>query len=50
MTNTETQEHFDPKLIEPLLASYKKPEDLMGQGGILEQLTKALVEKPCKAS
>ena len=33
------------ELLEELLAGYEKPEDLLGKGGILEQLTKALVER-----
>ena len=36
---------FRPELIDELLKEYKNPEDLMGEGGILKQLTKALVEK-----
>jgi len=32
-------------LIESLLADYKKPEDLIGEHGLLKQLTKALVER-----
>ena len=36
---------FRPELIEELLKDYQNPEDLMGEGGILKQLTKALVEK-----
>lgn len=31
-------------LIDGLLANYKKPEDLIGENGLLKQLTKALVE------
>ncbi len=34
-----------PELIEELLKDYQNPEDLMGEGGILKELTKALVEK-----
>ena len=34
-----------PELIDELLRDYKNPEDLMGETGILKQLTKALVEK-----
>ena len=30
------------ELIDALLTNYKKPEDLIGQDGILKQLTKAL--------
>lgn len=33
------------ELLDELLQGYKKPEDLMGEGGILKQLTKALVER-----
>ena len=32
-------------LIDSLLANYKKPEDLIGENGLLKQLTKALVER-----
>ena len=33
------------ELIDALLAGYKRPEDLIGQNGLLKQLTKALVER-----
>ena len=33
------------ELIDRLLADYKKPEDLIGQNGLLKQLTKRLVER-----
>lgn len=36
---------FSEETLADLLAGYQKPEDLLGKGGILEQLTKALVEK-----
>ena len=36
-------------LIDALLADYKKPEDLIGQNGLLKQLTKALVERALQA-
>ncbi len=42
---TKTQSAIDPKIIDELLKSYDKPEDLLGEGGIVEQLTKALVER-----
>lgn len=32
-------------LLSALLADYKKPEDLIGENGLLKQLTKAVVEK-----
>ena len=36
---------FPPELLDELLKGYKNPEDLVGQGGILKQLTAALVER-----
>ncbi len=36
-------------LIDALLANYQKPEDLIGQDGLLKQLTKALVERALQA-
>ena len=32
------------ELLTSLLANYKKPEDLIGENGLLKQLTKLLVE------
>jgi putative transposase len=36
---------FRPELLDELLQNYKNPEDLIGEGGILKQLTAALVER-----
>lgn len=36
---------FRPELLDELLKNYKNPEDLVGEGGILKQLTAALVER-----
>jgi putative transposase len=36
---------FRPELLDELLSSYENPEDLLGESGILKQLTKALVER-----
>ena len=36
-------------LIDALLADYKKPEDLIGESGLLKQLTKLLVERALDA-
>lgn len=36
---------FSPELLDELLKDYKKPDDLLGQDGLLQQLTKALVER-----
>lgn len=33
------------ELLDELLKEYKKPEDLIGEGGILKELSKALVER-----
>lgn len=40
---------FQPELLDQLLRGYEKPEDLLGEGGILKQLTKALVERCLEA-
>jgi putative transposase len=37
------------ELLSSLLAGYKKPEDLIGENGLLKQLTKLLVEKALDA-
>ena len=36
---------FRQEIIDELLKDYQNPEDLMGEGGILKELTKALVER-----
>jgi len=40
---------IDLKLIDQLLADYKKPEDIIGENGLLKQLTKALLERALSA-
>src|SRR5476649_90753 len=37
------------KLADSLLANYQKPEDLIGENGLLKQLTKMLVERALEA-
>ena len=37
------------ELLDSLLADYRKPEDLIGENGLLKQLTKLLVEKAPEA-
>jgi putative transposase len=37
------------ELLDDLMKNYKKPEDLIGESGLLKQLTKALVERAMKA-
>ena len=45
-----TKKHDVPEeLLSGLLANYKKPEDLIGENGLLKQLTKLLVEKALDA-
>jgi putative transposase len=36
---------INPKVLDELLADYKKPEDMIGENGLLKQLTKALLER-----
>jgi putative transposase len=40
---------LDKDLIDKLLEGYQKPEDLIGENGLLKQLTKALVERAMSA-
>ncbi len=45
-----TKKHEVPEaLLNGLLANYQKPEDLIGENGLLKQLTKLLVEKALDA-
>jgi putative transposase len=40
---------IDNELIDKLLADYQKPEDLIGENGLLKQLTKQLLERAMAA-
>jgi putative transposase len=40
---------IDLKLIDKLLADYQKPEDILGENGLLKQLTKAPLERAMQA-
>lgn len=40
---------IEKELLDRLLADYKKPEDLIGETGLLKQLTKALLERAMEA-
>ena len=40
---------INSKLLDELLADYKKPEDIIGENGLLKQLTKALLERALNA-
>ena len=40
---------FPNELIDSLLSNYKEPEDILGEHGLLKQLTKALLERALQA-
>jgi len=40
---------IDNELIDKLLKDYKKPEDLVGENGLLKELTKRLLERAMSA-
>jgi putative transposase len=40
---------LDKELIDKLLADYQKPEDIIGENGLLKQLTKAVIERAMSA-
>src|SRR3954452_6524625 len=40
---------IDKEVLDKLLANYQKPEDIVGENGLLKQLTKALVERAMEA-
>lgn len=44
-----TRETIDNELIDNLLKNYKKPADLIGENGLLKQLTKQLLERAMAA-
>lgn len=46
---TVDKKPFSNELIDALLGEYKKPEDLIGENGLLKHLTKALVERALQA-
>lgn len=49
MTQNKALKTLPNDLIDELLAGYQKPEDLIGENGLLKQLTKALVERALQA-
>ncbi len=40
---------IDKNLIDQLLTDYKKPEDIIGENGLLKQLTKAVLKRALEA-
>ena len=45
----EERMSIDKELIDKLLEGYRKPEDIVGENGLLKQLTKAIVERAMEA-
>jgi putative transposase len=45
----ENRMEIDNKLVDELLKGYRKPEDLIGEDGLLKQITKALLERAMNA-
>jgi len=39
---------IDKKLIDQLLTDYQKPEDIIGENGLVKELTKAILSERCK--
>ncbi len=48
-TNEEAQPVIPQALLDHVIANYKKPADLLGENGMLKQLTKAVIEAALKA-
>lgn len=46
---TASSPNISSEVIDNLLSNYQKPEDLIGENGLLKQLTKALVERALQA-
>jgi len=42
-------EKVNPELVDELLKGYEKPEDIIGENGLLKRLTKALLERAMNA-
>ena len=40
---------INEELLDQLIAGYQKPEDLLGENGLLKQLTKRLIERAMQA-
>jgi putative transposase len=47
--NNKMTEIIDNELIDKLLKDYRKPEDIIGENGLLKQLTKRLLERAMSA-
>ena len=42
-------DEIKPDLVDQLLKGYEKPEDIIGENGLLKRLTKALLERALHA-
>jgi transposase-like protein len=42
-------DEIKPDLVDELLKGYEKPEDIIGENGLLKRLTKALLERALNA-
>jgi len=42
-------EKINKEVLDALIKDYKNPEDLLGENGLLKQLTKALLERAMEA-
>src|SRR5947209_277338 len=49
LTGNGVQMTINTKLVDELLKDYQKPEDIIGENGLLKQLTKALLERAMSA-
>lgn len=49
MLKGERTEDIKPDLVDELLKGYEKPEDIIGENGLLKRLTKALLERALHA-
>ena len=49
IVSVSSHAHLTDDLVDELLGSYERPEDLTGEGGLLAQLTKRLVERVMSA-
>src|SRR6516162_2599090 len=45
----ERMDEIKPDLVDELLKGYEKPEDIIGENGLLKRLTKALLERAMNA-
>src|SRR5262245_24108232 len=45
----ERMDNIKPELVDELMKGYQKPEDIVGETGLLKRLTKALLERAMNA-